>query len=105
MWELDEDQVRIMIQQSRSGENTKVKQKIQKILEHRLLLMLSLKELIDLWASFSKDNETVSAGEFQKRIEMLIETMAELSQFDVDGEVWCGGLSLLSKCGVLLLNV
>lgn len=105
MWELDEDQVRIMIQQSRSGENTEVKQKIQKILEHRLLLMLSLKELIDLWASFSKDNETVLAGEFQKRIEMLIETMAELSQFDVDGEVWCGGLSLLSNCGGLFLNV
>ena len=105
MWELDEDQVRIMIQQSRSGENTEVKQKIQKILEHRLLLMLSMKELIDLWASLSKDNETALAGEFQKRIEMLIETMAELSQVDVDSEVWCGALSLLSKCGVLLLNV
>jgi len=39
------------------------------------------------------------AGEFQKRIELLIETIEELSQVDVDGKVWSGGLSVHSEYG------
>lgn len=39
------------------------------------------------------------AGEFQKRIDLLIEIMEELSQVDVDGKVWSGGISVHSEYG------
>lgn len=39
------------------------------------------------------------AREFQKRIELLIEAMEELSQVDVDGKVWSGGFSVHSEYG------